>query len=159
MGGVYAGYSWGIHGIYVCIGYVSGMYRVCIGKVSKVMGRVGGGVLTTDEHGSARKNGDVINDNIDNLRPNQYSLGAKREVLSTTDEHGSARKHGDVINDNIDNLRPNQYSLVAKWGMLLTTKLVGMGAHVQHKTKKTHLKSELLFIFLANVHFLLYLCT
>ena len=24
------GYSWGIHGIYVCIGYVSGMYRVCV---------------------------------------------------------------------------------------------------------------------------------
>ena len=49
--GVYAGYSWGIHGIYVCIGYVSGMYRVCIGNVSKEMGRVGGGVPTTDEHG------------------------------------------------------------------------------------------------------------
>ena len=26
---------WGIHGIYICIGYVSGMYRVCVGKVSK----------------------------------------------------------------------------------------------------------------------------
>ena len=25
--GLYAGYSWSIHGIYVCIGYVSGMYR------------------------------------------------------------------------------------------------------------------------------------
>ena len=34
----YAGYSWNIHGIYVCIGYVSGMYRVCIGKVSKGTG-------------------------------------------------------------------------------------------------------------------------
>ena len=39
---VYVGYSWDIHGIYVCIGYVSGMYRVCIGKVSKGTGRVGG---------------------------------------------------------------------------------------------------------------------
>ena len=28
------GYSRGIRGIYVCIGYVSGMYRVCIGNVS-----------------------------------------------------------------------------------------------------------------------------
>ena len=52
---VYAGYSWGIHGIYVCIGYVSGMYRVCIGNVSKATGRVGGGVPTTDEHGWTRK--------------------------------------------------------------------------------------------------------
>ena len=33
--GAYVEYSWGIHGIYVCIGYVSGMYRVCVGKVSK----------------------------------------------------------------------------------------------------------------------------
>ena len=29
------GYSWGIHGVYICIGYVSGMYRVCIGNVLK----------------------------------------------------------------------------------------------------------------------------
>ena len=40
--GIYAGYSWSIHRIYVCIGYVSGMYRVCIGKVSKGTGSVGG---------------------------------------------------------------------------------------------------------------------
>ena len=32
---IYAGYSWDIHGIYVCIGYVSGMYRVCVGKALK----------------------------------------------------------------------------------------------------------------------------
>ena len=42
MLGVFTGYTWGIHGIYVCIGYVSGMYRVCIGKVSKGTGSVGG---------------------------------------------------------------------------------------------------------------------
>ena len=30
--------SWSIHRIYVCVGYVSGMYRVCIGKVSKGTG-------------------------------------------------------------------------------------------------------------------------
>ncbi len=29
--GIFMGYSWGIHGVYICIGYVSGMYRVCIG--------------------------------------------------------------------------------------------------------------------------------
>ena len=54
------------------------------------MGRVGGGVPTTDEHG---KTEDIINDNIDNLRPNQYSLGAKRGMLLTTDGHGWTRKH------------------------------------------------------------------
>ena len=47
-GGVFVGYSWGIHGVFmgytyvsgmcrVCIGYVSGMYRVCIGTY-KVQG-------------------------------------------------------------------------------------------------------------------------
>ena len=55
-----------------------------------------GDIPTTDEHGQARKNGDVINDNIDNLRPNQYYLGAKRSRLLTTDEHGFARKHGNT---------------------------------------------------------------
>ena len=34
-GGVFVGYSWGIHGVYICIGYVSGMCRVCIGYVSE----------------------------------------------------------------------------------------------------------------------------
>ena len=34
-GGVFVGYSWDIHGVYICIGYVSGMYRVCIGYVSE----------------------------------------------------------------------------------------------------------------------------
>ena len=42
------GDSRGIRGIYICIGYVSGMYRVCIGKVSKGTGREGG----TDGHGN-----------------------------------------------------------------------------------------------------------
>ena len=35
MLGVFVGYTWDIHGVYVCIGYVSGMYRVCIGYVSE----------------------------------------------------------------------------------------------------------------------------
>ena len=34
-GEVFTGYSWGIRRLYICIGYVSGMYRVCVGKVSK----------------------------------------------------------------------------------------------------------------------------
>ncbi len=90
--GVYAEYSWGIHGIYVCIGYVSGMYRVCVGKVSKGTGREGGGMPTMDEHGWTWKHGNIMNDNIDNLRPNQYPLGAKREIcqpLNCTELHGN----------------------------------------------------------------------
>ena len=88
---VYAEYSWGIHGIYVCIGYVSGMYRVCIGTVSKGTGRVGGGMPTTDEHGWTWKHGNIMKDNIDNLRPNQYPLGATRGMdrpRMSTDGHG-----------------------------------------------------------------------
>ena len=90
--GVYAEYSWGIHGIFICIGYVSGMYRVCIGNVLKGTGREGGGMPTTDEHGLAWKPGDIMNDNLDNLRPNQYPLGAKREIcqpLNCTELHGN----------------------------------------------------------------------
>ena len=30
------GDSWGIHGVYVCIGYVSVMCRLCIGYVSVI---------------------------------------------------------------------------------------------------------------------------
>ena len=40
--GIYAEYSWCIHGVFICIGYVSGMYRVCIGNVSNGTGRVRG---------------------------------------------------------------------------------------------------------------------
>ncbi len=39
--GIYAEYSWGIHGIYVCIGYVSGMYRLCIGYATEYTGSEG----------------------------------------------------------------------------------------------------------------------
>ena len=31
--GVFIEYSWSIHRVYVCVGYVSGMYRVCVGNV------------------------------------------------------------------------------------------------------------------------------
>ena len=33
-GGVFVGYSWGIHGVFMGYSYVSGMCRVCIGYVS-----------------------------------------------------------------------------------------------------------------------------
>ena len=29
------GYSGGIHGVYVCVGYVSVMYRLCVGNVTE----------------------------------------------------------------------------------------------------------------------------
>ena len=60
------GYSWIIHGVFICIGYVSGMYRVCIGKVSKETGREGGGMPTTDEHG-LHGNTEYVKDNTDNM--------------------------------------------------------------------------------------------
>ena len=91
------GHSRGIRGIFTEYTYVSGMYRVCVGYVSGMsrrgLGAWGGaGMPTTDEHGLARKHGDIINDNIDNLRPNQYPLGAKREIYQprmSTDGHGN----------------------------------------------------------------------
>ncbi len=35
MLGVFMGYSRSIHGIFICIGYVSVMYRLCIGYISE----------------------------------------------------------------------------------------------------------------------------
>ena len=32
---VFMGYSRGIHGVFICIGYVSVMYRLCIGNVTE----------------------------------------------------------------------------------------------------------------------------
>ena len=88
--GVFVGYSWDIRMYRVCVGYVSGMYRE---SVEGDGARGGAGMPTTDEHGLARKHGAVINDNIDNLRPNQYPLGAKREIYQprmSTDGHGNS---------------------------------------------------------------------
>ena len=167
LGGVFVGYTRGIHGVFMGYTYVSGMCRVCIGYVSGMCRRRRGAkqgmLLTTDEHGFARKHEiyilgsvkvsevqwsihnrgkmfldgrytnhgrarmgtekteDIIKDNIDNLRPNQYYLGAKREICqprTSTDRHGNTE---DIIKDNIDNLRPNQYYLGAKRSRLLTT--------------------------------------
>ena len=49
------GYLWGIRGVFVGYSWDIHMYRVCVGKVSKGTGRVGGGMPTTDEHGWTRK--------------------------------------------------------------------------------------------------------
>ena len=35
------GYSWGIHGVFICIGYVSVMYRLCVGYVTEHTGSEG----------------------------------------------------------------------------------------------------------------------
>ena len=29
------GYSWDIHGVFICVGYVSVMYRLCIGNITE----------------------------------------------------------------------------------------------------------------------------
>ena len=50
------GYSRGIHGVYICIEYVSGMYRVCIGYVSegiRIM-RQNGTIFTTTQTTSGK---------------------------------------------------------------------------------------------------------
>ena len=38
-------YSWGIRGVFICIGYVSGMYRVCVGNATERAGSEGEGIL------------------------------------------------------------------------------------------------------------------
>ena len=40
--GVFVGYSWGTRGIYVCVGYVSVMYRLCVGNVTEETRSEGG---------------------------------------------------------------------------------------------------------------------
>ena len=37
IGEVFVDYSWDIHGIFICVGYVSGMCRLCIGCVLRLM--------------------------------------------------------------------------------------------------------------------------
>ena len=75
------GYSWGIRGVFVGYSWDIRMYRVCVGKVSKGTGRVGGGMPTTDEHGWTRKHGNteiyeynnLTNRNQQQLRSQQHS--------------------------------------------------------------------------------------
>ena len=51
-GGQYImGYTRGIRGVFMGYTYVSGMYRVCIGKVSKATGREGGAMGGTEKGG------------------------------------------------------------------------------------------------------------
>ena len=52
----YVGYSGSIHGVFICIGYVSGMCRVCV-ETYGVQKRFSEMVLTTELHGTARKQG------------------------------------------------------------------------------------------------------
>ena len=55
--GVFMGYMWGIRGVFICIGYVSGMYRECV-ETYGVQKRFSEMVLTTELHGTARKQED-----------------------------------------------------------------------------------------------------
>ena len=55
--GLYVGYSGSIHGVFICIGYVSGMYRECV-ETYGVQKRFSEMVLTTELHGTARKQED-----------------------------------------------------------------------------------------------------
>ena len=34
--GIFVEYLWDIHGVFICIGYVSVMYRLCVGYVSEL---------------------------------------------------------------------------------------------------------------------------
>ena len=56
------------------------MYRVCVGKVSKATGRVGGGIPTTDEHGLARKQGIYILLRAEREKSQLSKLKTKRAV-------------------------------------------------------------------------------
>ena len=40
--GVFMGYSRGIHGVFICIGYVSVMCRLCVGNVTEKKSSEGG---------------------------------------------------------------------------------------------------------------------
>ena len=51
------GYSWDIHGVFICVGYVSVMYRLCVGYVTEYTGSEGGAkkqVKNGANHGRAR---------------------------------------------------------------------------------------------------------
>ena len=67
-----------------------------------------------------------MNDNIDNLRPNQYPLGAKREMLLTTDEHGWARKHDIYILGSVK-VSGVQWSIYNRGKMFLSGRYTNHG--------------------------------
>ena len=50
------GYSWDIHGVFICVGYVSGMYRVCIGNVTDEKSSEEVRIQATETHRNTQKN-------------------------------------------------------------------------------------------------------
>ena len=65
----FMGHSRDIRGVFVAYTYVSGMCRVCIGKVSKWTGRVGGGFDNLVERG--RSSCSLRSRNLINLGPSK----------------------------------------------------------------------------------------
>ena len=73
------GYSLGIHGVFICIGYVSVMYRLCVGYVTE----------------EKRSEGANKEDNESNKHP---CAGAQRSKLSKPKTRSMVDKE-----DNLDN--------------------------------------------------------
>ena len=84
------GYSWDIHGVFICVGYVSVMYRLCVGYVTeetRSKGREKTGKKNGANHGWARMGTDGHgNSGYDTPTPtarNLNYLNQKWEYLST----------------------------------------------------------------------------
>ena len=65
------GYSWGIRGVFVGYSWDIRMYRVCVGYVSGMYRESVEGDWARGGLWMAQKKEGGVNDNIDNLRPNQ----------------------------------------------------------------------------------------
>ena len=96
LGGVFVGYTRGIHGVFMGYTYVSGMCRVCIGYVSGMCRRRWGAkqgmLLTTDGHGWARKHEIYIlgSVKVSEVQWSKYNRG-KMFLSGRYINHGRAR--------------------------------------------------------------------
>ena len=91
--------------------------------------------------------GGLIDDNRDNLRPNQYPLGAQRTIIynnkNNLNQQHSARNNttsGRGIDDNIDNLRPNQKHPKKSQTFSGTPHSLGRSANYYLQQQKQHLR-------------------
>ena len=78
--GVFMGYSRDIHGVFICIGYVSVMYRLCVGNVTE----------------EKRSEGVNKEDNESNKHPcagAQRSKRSKPKTRSVVDEEDNINNH------------------------------------------------------------------
>ena len=74
--GVFTGYSWGTRGIYVCVGYVSAMYRLCVGNVTEETRSEG---VNKEDYCPLKKQGIFIKTKI-TLFNNENNLEATMET-------------------------------------------------------------------------------